>query len=70
MQSVLPLHLMYDEGVFTRNVKFTPLVEGFQLPPYFQNLLEVMSLHKVGDVSCHVHVYPEPTGGNVTAQGG
>jgi hypothetical protein len=47
MQSVLPLHLMHDEGVFGRNVKFVPVLEGFNMPPFFQTLLEVMSMHKV-----------------------
>jgi hypothetical protein len=47
MQSVLPLHLMHDEGVFGRNIKFVPVLEGFTMPPFFQTLLEVMSMHKV-----------------------
>lgn len=51
MQSVLPLHLMHDEGVFGRNVKFVPVLEGYRMPPYFQNLLEVMTMHKVRQYS-------------------
>ena len=46
LQSVLPLEWMFWDGVFDRNVKFTPVLDGMQQPPYFQWWLSPFTHHK------------------------
>jgi hypothetical protein len=47
LQSVVPLYRMQQDGIFGRNVKFMPVLDGLTAPAYFQNLLALMTRHKV-----------------------
>lgn len=47
MQSVVPLYRMYEEGVFGRDAKFVPVLDGLKAPTYFHTLLAIMTNHTV-----------------------
>ena len=47
LASAAPLHAMQLEGVVDRNVKFTPVLDGFRMPEYIDWELQPFSNHKV-----------------------
>lgn len=47
LASAAPLHAMLQEGIIDKNVKFTPVLEGFRMPEYFDWELQPFTHHKV-----------------------
>ena len=51
LASAAPLHAMLQEGMIDKNVKFTPVLEGFRMPEYFDWELQPFTNYKVHTVS-------------------
>ena len=47
LASAAPLHAMLQEGIIDKNVKFTPVLDGFRMPEYIDWELQPFSHHKV-----------------------
>ena len=52
LASAAPLHAMLQEGIIDKNVKFTPVLEGFRMPEYFDWELQPFTNHKVLFMLC------------------
>ncbi len=51
MASAAPLHAMLQEGIVDRNVKFTPVLDGYRMPEYIDWELQPFSNHKASYTS-------------------
>lgn len=47
LASAAPLHAMLQEGIVDRNIKFTPVLDGYRMPEYIDWELQPFSNHKV-----------------------
>lgn len=47
LASAAPLHAMLQEGIIDKNVKFTPVLDGFRMPEYIDWELQPFTHHKV-----------------------
>ncbi|KAL3136014.1 hypothetical protein ABBQ32_007051 [Trebouxia sp. C0010 RCD-2024] len=47
LASAAPLHAMLQEGIIDRNVKFTPVLDGFRMPEYIDWELQPFSNFKI-----------------------
>lgn len=56
LASAAPLHAMLQEGIVDRNVKFTPVLDGYRMPEYIDWELQPFSNHKVMHTLCLVFV--------------
>ena len=52
LASAAPLHAMLQEGIVDRNVKFTPVLDGYRMPEYIDWELQPFSNHKVMHTHC------------------
>lgn len=52
LASAAPLHAMLQEGIVDRDVKFTPVLDGYRMPEYIDWELQPFSNHKVMHTLC------------------
>ena len=52
LASAAPLHAMLQEGIVDRNVRFTPVLDGYRMPEYIDWELQPFSNHKVMHTLC------------------